>query len=44
MFRSPVFNAMFHHNMSEIQTKEVKIIDLNLATVKDMLRWGVFLM
>jgi len=37
--RSPVFNAMFNHNMTEAQTKEVKIIDLNLSTVKDMLRY-----
>jgi len=37
--RSPVFNAMFAHNMAEAQTKEVNIIDLNLPTVRDMLRY-----
>lgn len=37
--RSPVFNAMFAHNMSEAQTKEVNIIDLNLPTVRDMLSY-----
>jgi len=37
--RSPVFNAMFNTNMTETQTREVNIIDLNISTVKDMLRY-----
>lgn len=37
--RSPVFNAMFNHNMTEAQTKEVTIVDLSIDTVKDMLRY-----
>ena len=36
--RSPVFNAMFNHNMTENQSKEVEIPDLDLETVKDMLK------
>ena len=38
-FRSPVFNAMFIHNMTENQKKEIDIEDLDIETVKDMLRY-----
>jgi len=37
--RSPVFNAMFNHNMTENQSREVEIPDLDLETVKDMLKY-----
>ena len=35
--RSPVFNAMFIHNMTENQKKEIDIEDLEIDTVKDLL-------
>jgi hypothetical protein len=38
-FRSPVFNAMFNHNMRESETKALNIEDLDMDTVKDMLRY-----
>ena len=38
LFRSPVFNAMFIHNMSESQKKEIDIEDLEIETVQDMLK------
>jgi len=37
--RSPVFNAMFIHNMTENQKKEIDIEDLDIETVKDMLKY-----
>ena len=37
-FRSPVFNAMFVHNMTESQEKKIDIEDLDIETVKDMLK------
>lgn len=37
--RSPVFNAMFNHNMRESETKALNIEDLDMDTVKDMLRY-----
>jgi len=37
--RSPVFNAMFIHNMTENQRKEIDIEDLDIETVKDMLKY-----
>ena len=37
--RSPVFNAMFIHNMSESQKKEIDIEDLEIETVQDMLKY-----
>jgi len=37
--RSPVFNAMFIHNMTESQKKQVDIEDLDIETVKDMLKY-----
>lgn len=36
--RSPVFNAMFMHNMTENQEKKIDIEDLDIETVKDMLK------
>ena len=36
--RSPVFNAMFIHNMTENQKKEIEIEDLEIETVQDMLK------
>ena len=36
--RSPVFNAMFIHNMTENQKKEIDIEDLEIETVQDMLK------
>ena len=36
--RSPVFHAMFIHNMTESQQRIVDIEDLDYETVKDMLR------
>ena len=38
IFRSPVFNAMFIHNMTENQKKEIDIEDLDIETVWDMLK------
>jgi hypothetical protein len=38
-FRSPVFNAMFNHNMRESETMALSIEDLDMDTVKDMLRY-----
>ena len=38
VFRSPVFNAMFMHNMTENQEKKIDIEDLDIETVKDMLK------
>jgi hypothetical protein len=40
-FRSPVFNAMFNHNMRESETKALNIEDLDMDTVKDMLRYRI---
>lgn len=37
--RSPVFNAMFIHNTMESQRKEIKIEDLDIETVQDMLKY-----
>ena len=37
--RSPVFNAMFVHNMTESQEKKIDIEDLDIETVKDMLKY-----
>jgi len=37
--RSPVFNAMFIHNMTENQKKEIDILDLDIETVRDMLKY-----
>lgn len=37
--RSPVFNAMFIHNMTENQKKEIEIEDLEIETVQDMLKY-----
>lgn len=37
--RSPVFNAMFIHNMTENQKKEIDIEDLDIETVRDMLKY-----
>ena len=39
IFRSPVFNAMFIHNMTENQKKEIDIEDLDIETVRDMLKY-----
>lgn len=36
--RSPVFHAMVQHNMIERKTGVVKITDLDVRTVRDMLR------
>jgi len=33
-----VFNAMFIHNMTENQKKEIEIEDLEIETVQDMLK------
>ena len=38
VLRSPVFNAMFMHNMTENQEKKIDIEDLDIETVKDMLK------
>ena len=38
VFRSPVFNAMFMHNMTENQEKKIDIEDLDIETVRDMLK------
>ena len=37
--RSPVFHAMFVHNMTESQEKKIEIEDLDIETVKDMLKY-----
>jgi len=37
--RSPVFNAMFIHNMTENQSRTIDIEDLDIETVKDMLKY-----
>ena len=37
--RSLVFNAMFVHNMTESQEKKIDIEDLDIETVKDMLKY-----
>jgi len=37
--RSPVFNAMFMHNMTENQEKKIDIEDLDIETVRDMLKY-----
>jgi len=37
--RSPVFNAMFIHNMTENQSSSIDIEDLDVETVKDMLKY-----
>lgn len=37
--RSPVFNAMFIHNMTENQSRTIDIIDLDVETVRDMLKY-----
>lgn len=37
--RSPVFNAMFIHNMTEAQEKIIDIEDLDIETVRDMLKY-----
>ena len=39
LFRSPVFNAMFIHNMTEAQEKIIDIEDLDIETVRDMLKY-----
>jgi hypothetical protein len=36
-----VFNAMFNHNMRESETKALNIEDLDMDTVKDMLRYRI---
>lgn len=37
--RSPVFEAMFSYSMAESENNEVKIIDINISTVRDMLTY-----
>ena len=39
MTRSPVFRAMFSHDMIENQTKEVRIRDINVAVFTKFLRF-----